>query len=322
MTFVRTVLGDVEPADLGPTYAHEHIQIGPGGIVDQHPDMLLDDPEQAIAELEPARSLGLAAVVDALPSGGGRRIGALAEISRRSGIHVVASTGLHLARYYAADHWSATAPAEAIAGHFCADVREGIDERDDLGPDTARTPHRAGVVKVAGGAPRLSDRDRRVFEAATATHRETGAPILTHCSDGLAALEQLEILAGHGVDPGHVILSHTDKVVERGYHRDILSTGAFVEYDQAFRWRVGQDNGTLRLLGWMLEDGFGDRLMLGLDAARQGYWTTYGGSPGMTFLLGAFAAAMRGHGIDDEAQRAIFVGNPARAFRFAAQQRV
>ena len=27
MTFVRTVLGDVEPEDLGPTYAHEHLVI-------------------------------------------------------------------------------------------------------------------------------------------------------------------------------------------------------------------------------------------------------------------------------------------------------
>jgi 5-phospho-D-xylono-1,4-lactonase len=67
----------------------------------------------------------------------------------------------------------------------------------------------------------------------------------------------------------------------------------------------------------MIEDGHGDHLMLGMDAARQGYWATYGGSPGWTFLLGPFAEQMRDRGIGTEAQDAIFVANPARAFAFA-----
>ncbi|HVQ23369.1 MAG TPA: hypothetical protein VMT36_08855, partial [Candidatus Saccharimonadia bacterium] len=88
------------------------------------------------------------------------------------------------------------------------------------------------------------------------------------------------------------------------------------EYDQAFRWPSGTDNGTLTLLGWMLEDGFGDRLMLGLDAARQGYWSSYGGRPGMAFLLGDFSAMMATAGIGAEARHRIFVEDPARAFAF------
>ena len=127
----------------------------------------------------------------------------------------------------------------------------------------------------------------------------------------------MRLLTEHGVDLGHVTLSHTDKVVDRGYHREILASGASVEYDQAFRWGPGADNGTLTLLAWMIEDGYGDQLMLGLDAARQGYWTTYGGSPGWAFLLGEFADAMRVRGIDAEDQRELFVTNPARAFAFA-----
>ena len=67
----------------------------------------------------------------------------------------------------------------------------------------------------------------------------------------------------------------------------------------------------------MLEDGFGDQLMLGMDAARQRYWSAYGGSPGMTFLLGEFAARMAERGIGPAAQHALFVANPARAYRFA-----
>ena len=55
--------------------------------------------------------------------------------------------------------------------------------------------------------------------------------------------------------------------------------------------------------------------MLGMDAARQGYWATYGGSPGWTFLLGPFAEQMRERGIGTGAQDAIFVAQPGPRLR-------
>ena len=306
VSFVRTVLGDLEPADLGPTYAHEHLVIDGGRVVELNPDFLLADVDMAVAELEPARELGLAGIIDATPCEFGRNPRKLAEASRRSGIHVVAATGLHLAQWYDPDGWTEHEAVEQLAARFEADISDGIE----------RTEHRAGVIKIAGSA-QLTDRERRVFEAAARAHVRTGCPILTHCTDGLGAPEQIALLKGLGVQPGHVTLSHTDKVVDRGYHREILAMGASVEYDQGFRWKPGEDNGTLTLLAWMIEDGFGDEVMLGMDAARQGYWTTYGGSPGWTFLLGEFAEAMQRRGIGPDAQRAIFVTNPARAFAFA-----
>lgn len=317
MSFVRTVLGDVDPADLGVTYAHEHLVIDGGRPVELYPDFLLADVDRAVAEVDAAKALGLATVVDAMPCDAGRNVLKLAEISRRTGVHVVAPTGLHLAKYYAADHWSTTLAADAIAGMFVADIVDGIDEHDYHAPPIERTTHRAGVMKIAGSLDGLTPFEQKVFAAAAEAHRGTGCPILTHCTDGTAALAQVETLTRAGVEPAKIVLSHTDRVVDRGYHRAILQTGAYVEYDQAFRWKAGQENGTLTLLEWMIEDGFGDRIMLGLDAARQGYWTTYGGSPGMTFLLGPFASAMAERGIGAADQRAIFVDNPARAYAFA-----
>jgi phosphotriesterase-related protein len=317
VTFIRTVLGDIEPGELGVTYAHEHLVIDGGGPVELNPDFLLADVELAVAEVGGAHALGLRAVVDAMPCDAGRNVRKLAEISRRTGVHVIAPTGLHLARFYGEGHWSARLDADALAELFVADIVEGIDEHDYHAPPVRRTEHRAGVIKVAGSLDHLTPLEEKVFAAAAAAHGETGCPILTHCQDGTAALEQVATLGRGGVAPDHIVLSHTDKVVDRGYHRAILETGAYVEYDQAFRWPSSEDNGTLTLLGWMLEDGHGDRLMLGMDAARQGYWTAYGGSPGMTYLLGPFATAMAERGIDPAQQHAFFVDNPARAFAFA-----
>jgi phosphotriesterase-related protein len=313
--FIRTVLGDVDPSRLGVTYAHEHLVIDGGRPVELYPDFLLADVDRAVEELAPAHALGLRAVIDAMPCSAGRNVRKLAEISRRSGIHVVAPTGLHLAKYYDADGWTEQAGVADLEAAFTADVLEGIDEADYLGEAVRRTSHRAGVIKVAGSET-LTARERRTFVAAAATHRATGCPILTHCTDGVGGLDQLRLLADEGVDPRHVTLSHTDKVVDRGYHRELLRTGAFAEYDQAFRWSDGAPNGTLTLLEWMVEDGLAAQLMLGMDAARRGYWTAYGGTPGMTFLLGEFTAAMRDRGIDEATRAQLFVENPARAFAF------
>ncbi len=93
------------------------------------------------------------------------------------------------------------------------------------------------------------------------------------------------------------MLSHVDKVVDRAYHREVLASGAFVEYDGSFRWG-DKPNGTLQLLEWMAADGLLDQVVLGMDAARQGYYRVYGGGPGLTWLLDGFTTLMDERGLD------------------------
>jgi len=317
VTVVRTVLGDIPPSELGVTFSHEHLFIGPGRAVDRFPHLLLDDVDAMVRELAAPISLGLRAVVDAMPADGGRDVSVLAGISRRTGLHVIAPTGLHHDRYYGPGHWSERIGIDELADLFVADIDVGIDAFDYASPIVRRTDHRAGVIKIAGSEGGPSDRDRRVFEAAAIAHRRTGAPILTHCEHGTGALEQLAFLGEHGVAAGHIVLSHTDKVVDVGYHREILSTGAFVEYDQSFR-----GDGPAGTLALMLEavifDGADGQILLGHDAARRTYLEVYGGSPGLSWLLGAFSALMLERGLAQSTIDAFFVANPARAFAFAS----
>jgi len=315
MPFVRTVLGDIDPSELGVTYSHEHLVIAGGRTVERFPDFRLDDVDTAVAELAPAQALGLRSVVDAMPADAGRDVLRLAEVSRRSGVQVIAPTGVHHQRYYPERHWTELLSVDEITSLLVADIEDGIDALDYGSPIVKRTPHRAGVIKVAGSTDGPSARDARFFEAAATAQQATGCPILTHCESGTGGLEQAALLTRLGADPGHVALSHVDKVVDRGYHRELFATGAFLEYDHAFRWKDGP-NGTLEALGWAAEDGHLGQVLLGLDAARQGYWTTHGGGPGMAWLLGGFSAAMRERGLDDAALHQLFVTNPARCYAF------
>jgi 5-phospho-D-xylono-1,4-lactonase len=316
MTFVRTVLGDIPPAALGVTYAHEHLVIDGGRPVQMHPDFDLSDVERMATELAAAADLGLGAAVDAMPCDAGRSADKLAALSRRTGVHVIASTGLHHDRYYGPAHWSHRLSVDELAELFIADIRDGIDAYDYSGPVVRRTTHRAGVLKVAGSDGGLSDRDERLFEAAAMAHARTGVPVLTHCEHGTGAAAQVRFLTDRGVAADHIVLSHIDKIVDRGLHRELLGAGVVGEYDGSFRWPAGQDNGTLRLLAWMAEDGLADQVVLGMDAARQGYYAVYGGHPGLTWLLDGFSAAMDAEGIDAALRHRLFVDNPARAYAF------
>jgi phosphotriesterase-related protein len=320
VTFVRTILGDIDPGELGITYAHEHLVIDPGRAVELAPDFLLADIDRLAAELGDAAAAGLRSAIDAMPADCGRNPAKLAELSRRTGVQIVAATGLHHERFYGRSHWSLRASEDELADLFVADVGDGIDERDYGGPIVHRTDGRAGIVKVGGSEGGPSERDRPIFRAAAEAHRRTGVPVHTHCEGGTGALEQVRLLEDAGVPAERISLSHVDKVVDRAYHRELFATGAFAVYDQAFRWG-DRENGTAQLIEWAVADGHAGQVMLGMDAARQGYWRAFGGSPGLTFLLGTFGDELEARGIGVEIRRGFFVDNPARAFVFAEVDR-
>jgi predicted metal-dependent phosphotriesterase family hydrolase len=320
MTLVRTVLGDIDAAAMGVTYAHEHLVIDGGRPVQLQADFDLSDVDRMATEVAAAADLGLGTVVDAMPCDAGRSATKLAELSRRTGAHIIAPTGLHHDRYYGPAHWRHRVSVDELADLFVADIETGIDAHDYSGPAIRRTAHRAGVIKVAGSIGGPAEVDRPAFEAAAQAHVRTGAPILTHCEGGTGALEQVRLLVDHGVDPGHIALSHVDKVVDREYHREIAASGAVAELDGSFRWGDGE-NGTVQVLRWAAEDDRFDGVVLGMDAARQGYYAVYGGRPGLTWLLDGFSTAMDEAGLDAAARRRLFVTNPARVFAFAAVTR-
>jgi predicted metal-dependent phosphotriesterase family hydrolase len=320
VTIVRTVLGDIDPSELGVTYAHEHLVIDGGRPVEMSPDFLLADVDRLAAELSDAAAAGLATAIDAMPADCGRNPSKLAELSRRTGVRIVAATGLHHEKFYGPSHWSVRATEDELADLFVADISVGIDKRDYGGPIVRRTEIRSGIVKVGGSEGGPSARDLPIFRAAAAAHARTGVPIHTHCEAGTGALEQIRVLTDAGVPAERISLSHVDKVVDPGYHRDLLATGAYAVYDQAFRWGDG-DNGTLRLLESAVADGRDDQIMLGMDAARQGYYRAYGGSPGLPYLLTTFSDQLQARGLGPEIRQRFFVENPARAFAFAEVDR-
>ena len=280
MTVVRTVLGDIDPSAMGVTYAHEHLVIDGGRPVQMAPDFDLSDVDRMATELAAAADLGLGTVVDAMPCDAGRSAAKLAELSRRTGVHVIAPTGLHHDRYYGPAHWRHRLSVDELADLFVADIDEGIDANDYATPIVRRTTHRAGVIKVAGSTDGPSDVDRPTFEAAAQAHRPDRRPD-PHPLRG----------RDRRARAGPRCWSTTAST--RPTSRSATSTRSSTAATTASWPRPARSpsttarsagamapNGTLQALTWAAEDERLDRVVLGMDAARQGYYAVYGGRPG------------------------------------------
>lgn len=309
---VRTVRGDVQPDDLGVTYVHEHLIIDSPTVATHWPDILLTDSGIAIEEVESCASAGVGTMVDAMPMASGRGPERLARISSTTGLHIVMTTGLHTEKYYAELPWVENTTTEQLASWFIADIEEGVEANDHLRDGVARTPYRAGIIKASTSEARLSARAQRLFEAAVAAASATGVPILTHCEQGIGAMEQVEYFRKIGFPLARVVVSHTDKVPDPGYHSALLESGVNLEFDQALRQGEGAATGTALLLATQIERGFIGQLMLGTDGARRSLWTAYGGGPGLAWMMNEYPSILRQVGVGDDAQSRMFVTNPAR----------
>ncbi len=300
---IRTVGGDL-PADLaGPVYAHEHLIIDTPLVAETMPHIHLHSVDDAVAEVRSCIVAGVRTMVDAMPAASGRDPERLVRVSVLTGMRIVAATGLHTAKYYEDVPWTSEESPDDLAARFVADVEDGIDRHDYRGGTIERTDARAGIVKVAAVTESLTDRDRRLFEAAAITHERTAVPVLTHTEGGRGGMSQIEELVGLGVPPGRIALSHTDKVSDRAYHLAMLEAGVSLCYDQGLR----QPEHTFALLESMVEAGHTGQLLLGTDGARRSLWATLGGSPGLASLYSDFA-----HRLGPELADIVFVANPAR----------
>ncbi|MDG9705474.1 phosphotriesterase [Streptomyces sp. DH37] len=199
MAAVRTVLGDLPPGELGVTDAHgrlfPHTPPPPG----REPG----DGEAAEAGLRAFRERGGGAVARWTPYGTGRRGAALAALSRATGVHLVAATGLHRAAHYGSGELAAV--KREMAGLFVEELTAGLRDAPGGSPDGAAP--RAGMVTVAGALHGPDAHAVRTMTAAAEAHHATGAPVGVDLGADTAAAEVLELLCGRlAVPPASVLL--------------------------------------------------------------------------------------------------------------------
>ncbi|RIE00399.1 phosphotriesterase family protein [Cohnella faecalis] len=266
MSFVRTVLGDVDSDRLGMVYSHEHLIISGGLGVQKNPDLRLNSVEKACEEVNDVKKHGISTFVDMMPLDCGREPADLMEIASQTGSHIIAATGFHKPMYYSDIHWVHRYNEQQIAELLVAEVEEGMDRHSYSGPVTERLTAKAGLIKGASDYNRIDKLSQKLFHAAAAAQLMTGAPISTHTEHGTCGLEQVELLLGDGVAPSKVIICHLDRNPDFEYHRSVAESGVYLEYDNIGRIKYWPDSVIIDLIEKMIEYGFEDQILLGRTA--------------------------------------------------------
>lgn len=313
MATVRTVLGDIDAAQLGMTDAHEHLILIGGLPVMREPEFRLDDVDRTISEVCAFLAAGGRALLDAMPLGCGRSAERLVRVARETGAHIIAATGFHQESFYDDLHWIHRYDVDQLTQLLVGELTDGMDEYGYNGPFPRLVPARAGAIKVATGYQTISPTARKLCEAAVAAQRATGAPIFTHTEHGTMGLEQAELLLSLGADPASVIIGHLDRNPDLAYHHEIGALGVFLQYDTPGRIKYQPESVVIDLIAGMVDAGFGGQVLLGGDLARRSSWAAYGGGPGMAYLPARFLPRLRAHGIPGPAVDALMIDNPARA---------
>lgn len=298
MAKVRTVLGDIDAAELGLTYPHEHLWCSPPPSQPDR-DLELTCYESSLWELKRFREVGGGTVVDGSPLDYGRDAAMLKRLAVESGVHVLGLTGFNKHVYY--PDWAKILPVEALVDRMVADIEVGMDFTDA----------RAGLIKGGAWYNLVHPLERKTTQAVGRAAVRTGAPVWLHTEAGTMGLELLDILEAEGVDLGTVCVGHSDRNADPAYHLSILERGAYLEFDGPGKVKYYPDSVRVDLVRNVLDQGYGDRLLISGDMGRKSYLEGYGGGPGFVYLATIFAPRLVAEGIPAEAVHQFFHENPA-----------
>lgn len=309
---IPTVMGNIPSNELGICQVHEHVMLRRGVPAQINPVLCMDNEEKSRKELVDFRWAGGNALVDAQPVGCGRMPAELSRISRSTGVHIVASTGFYLQKFYPDEHWIHTCSEAKLEDLFCQELTDSMYQNADrvLGGD--KIGQRAGIIKTALEGGGLTTCQKKLFAAAARAALICDAPIMIHIEKDSDPLELFTFLVAQGVPPNRLIFCHLDRAIpEETVVHQLCREGAYVEHDTIGRFKYHSDEKEIRLILNLLEAGHQERLLLSLDTTNQ-RMLSYGGSIGLTYLLNKFWPALRYSGVSEAVERMIMVANPAR----------
>jgi predicted metal-dependent phosphotriesterase family hydrolase len=303
----QTVLGPIDPGELGWVLPHEHTAIALWHIPNRwdYWELRRDEPV-IVEELAAFRAAGGGTVVDLTLDGVGRDPAWLAGLARATGLHLVMGSGWYRGAHYPAEALVDRRSVDALADTIVRDATVGVGE----------TGIRAGIIgEIGTDKPWLSAQEERVHRAAARAARRTGLAITTHAVQSTVGLDQLDVFAAEGADLSRVVIGHADSNPSLDYHRAIVERGATVEFDflgMAFTplERHGEDR-LVEILRELLARGHVERILLSQDVCHDSQLRRYGGN-GYTYLAETFLPRLRAGGVSEEEIRTMTVDNPRR----------
>ncbi|MFC1903591.1 phosphotriesterase [Chloroflexota bacterium] len=345
----QTVLGLIDPEDLGVTLPHEHLFIDHISANFNEPsaasekglarkpvsmeilswlqyhtmenidNMRLLDEQEAIDEAMFFKIAGGGTIVDVSNIGAGRDPRALARVSRATGLNVIAGTGYYIGGSFPPDMSEKT--EQEIAEEIVREITEGIDD----------TGIKAGIIGEVGCSWSLMDNERKSLRAAARAQKLTGAPVNIHPGrkNNAAALEIVAIMKDAGADLSRTVISHIGiRVRDHSVRCEIAGAGCYLEYDN-FGWEgiaplslyrgsgidIPNDVQRIYEIMQLIDEGFIDKILISQDVCYKTRYVRYGGK-GYAHISNHIVPVMLSKGMAQEQIDTILVENPKRLLTF------
>jgi phosphotriesterase-related protein len=247
MGIVNPVLGPLDTEDLGFTLMHEHVMCQ-GFVAQNFPELFGDRfMDKIIAGISESKKEGVDTIIDATTFDLGRDAAVLAEISRKTRVHIIACTGwwMNMPPYIAG-----TSP-DVYADLFVREIMEGI----------AGTGIKAGILKSAADFGGVTTSGEIMLRAVARAHCRTTVPIMLHSyAPEHVARRQLSILKEEGVDLKRVAVDHVNDTTDMEYLNWLLAQGCYLGMDRypGLNLSSGSRTETMKKL---IDAGWIDRLL-------------------------------------------------------------
>jgi phosphotriesterase-related protein len=269
----------------------------------------LDDLELAVEELRAFRDAGGSTIVDATSIGLGRDVKAVAEVSRQSGVLIVAGCGYYRALGHPPELAGMT--VEAIADVMIGEITEGI----------AGSSIRPGIIGEIGTSFDITETEWKVVRAAAIAQRATGLAVnLHHDPWARRGLDVLDEFADAGGDVTRAVLSHVDHCpMSLEYLLAVAERGAFVEFDgfgcewyvDSIRSFLPRDTERIVAIGQLRDRGHLERVLVGSDTCRKVQLMRYGGW-GYSHIPAHIRPMFGWFGLSSEDADRVLIHNPRR----------
>lgn len=294
---INSAAGKIDIHEIGETLFHEHIICTSPEFQRVFSEWL---PRKQVVDIAvskikyAAEKFGVKTIFDVTPLTLGRDIGLLKEVSEKSGVNIIPSTGFYCYESFSLRKLS----VPALTKFLLTDI-------ENTG---------ASLLKCAVDAAGLTPLAAKTLEVMSCVHKETNIPIYVHThAASKTGIPALELLTGLGVPAHKIVFGHVSDANDITYPLELLKHNTFVSVD-----RIHQHNAQFILQ--LINANYSDRIMVShdhiccLDTIMENPQANQKEPYGLDVVHGKILPELRASGVDEKTVKQLTDANIIRLF--------